>query len=83
MFFKKIGFVKDYIAGIREGVLTSYRLKRIDFDKEMHKRCLMIELELIANTFVYVKDYLDRRSKKESWKSDYRWLKIIKNILID
>ena len=66
LFFKKIGFVKDYIAGIREGVLTSYRLKRIDFDKEMHKRCLMIELELIANTFVYVKDYLDRRSKKES-----------------
>lgn len=60
MFFKKIGFAKDYKDGIKEGIRKTYKLKKVGYKPENLNNYIRIELELIANTFEYVFDYVKR-----------------------
>lgn len=62
-FFKKIGFGSEYLKGIKEGLLTLYKLQRVEYKTENFRNYIQIEKELIANTFVYVFDYMKRRVK--------------------
>ena len=60
MFFKKIGFAKDYKDGIKEGIRKTYKLKKVCYKPENLNNYIRIELELIVNTFEYVFDYVKR-----------------------
>ena len=60
MFFKKIEFGKDYLSGFKEGIQNSYKLKKVNYERENLKNYVKIELELIMNTVEYVTDYLKR-----------------------
>lgn len=61
LFFKGIGFEKDYEEGIAEGWKTRKRCKRVDFSKVPMTRLVKIEMELIANTFLYTWEFLGRK----------------------
>lgn len=63
-FFKKIGFKKDYIDGLKEGLLTAYTCKKVKFRPEHLLNYCKIELELVAGTFLYVFEFLRRKLKK-------------------
>lgn len=60
LFFKKIEFGKDYLSGFKEGIQNSYKLKKVNYERENLKNYVKIELELIMNTVEYVTDYLKR-----------------------
>lgn len=60
LFFRKIGFAKDYAAGIKEGIRKTYKLKKVRYKQENLENYIRIELQLIKNTFEYVADYLKR-----------------------
>ena len=60
LFFKKIGFANDYKKGFIEGMQTMHRLKKVEYDDKNRSHYIQIEKELIKNTFIYVKDYLER-----------------------
>ena len=59
--FKKMGFGKDYVSGIKEGILTSYKCKRVEVKKENFYNYLKIEKEMFLNFFIYAIDYIKRR----------------------
>ena len=65
MFFKKIGFAKDYKDGIKEGIRKTYKLKKVGYKPENLNNYIRIELELIANTFEYVFDYVKRHMQNK------------------
>lgn len=60
MFFNKIGFAKDYREGIIEGIKTMYKLKKVDYDENNLYNYFVIQKELIVNSLIYVKEYLNR-----------------------
>lgn len=64
-FFKKIGFGKEYLEGLKEGLRTANTCKKVDFKREYLSHYLMIQLELLAGTFLYVYEFAKRKFKKE------------------
>ncbi|MBE5925398.1 MAG: glycosyltransferase family 2 protein [Lachnospiraceae bacterium] len=62
--FKKIGFDKAYLEGIKEGILTSYKCKKVEYDKNNLLNYVNIELQLIKNTFIYVREHMLLKEKK-------------------
>lgn len=54
LFFWKKGFVKDYIAGLKEGVRRCKECKKVPFRLKNLPNYLSIELQLIGYTFSYV-----------------------------
>ncbi len=60
-FFNKLGFKKEYIEGIKEGIKKKNTLKRVDFSDIKGSTVLLIEWELIRGLFAYIKHYLIRR----------------------
>lgn len=67
-FFRKKGYEKDYLAGLKEGFQTAGRCKRVKYRREHLKNYLAIELELIAGTFLYVYEFAVRKMKQKSSK---------------
>ncbi|MGF0031929.1 glycosyltransferase family 2 protein [Bariatricus sp. SGI.154] len=61
-FFIKIGFGKDYKEGIKEGLQTMKAQKKVKFRLRHLDNYVRIELELIANTFAYAKDWITRKT---------------------
>lgn len=60
-FFKSIGFEKDYKEGIREGVQTRKKCKKVPFQwKNIGNYCI-IEYELVKNMFIYLLEYAKRK----------------------
>lgn len=59
-FFIKQGFGKEYQAGLREGVSTLYKCRRVKFRPANTLRYVQIELELIGNTFIYGYEFAKR-----------------------
>ena len=53
-FFRKLGFGKDYLEGLKEGIRTAKKCKKVAYRPERLKNYLAIELELLAGTFLYV-----------------------------
>lgn len=63
LFFKKIGFAGDYVAGLKEGLRTAGTTKKVAFRKEHLFRYLVIEAELAAGTMIYIWEFLQRKVK--------------------
>jgi len=63
-FYRKHKFGDDYVAGLKEGLTTCYKLKRVKFDSEMHKRCIGIEKDMIKGFVFYCFDVLRRKKQK-------------------
>lgn len=67
-FFKKIGFAAEYAEGLREGFRTARSCKQVMYRPKHLKNYLLIELELIAGTWLYVYDFAVRRQMRNSKK---------------
>ena len=64
LFFKKMGFGKDYVSGCLEGIRTLKNCKRVPSFKGRIQREIGIQLELIAGTAVYVYEFSRRQAAK-------------------
>lgn len=64
-FFKKLGFEKDYLDGLKEGIRTAHTCKKVKFQSKHLKNYLAVELELLAGTFIYVYEFVIRRQKRK------------------
>lgn len=60
-FFRKIGYLEAYEAGIREGKETRRNCTRVPFQWKHLWNYIKIEGQLIRNTFVYLWEYMHRR----------------------
>lgn len=61
LFFWRKGFLKDYILGLREGMLQYKRCKRVDRKKVLGLRYLAVEMEMIWGMLDYVLHFINRR----------------------
>ena len=64
MFFKKKGFGRDYAAGVKEGLATAKRCRKVPYSRERLKNYLAIEWELITGTLIYVYEFAARQIAK-------------------
>jgi len=65
-FFRKLGFGKDYLEGLKEGIRTAKKCKKVVYRPERLKNYLAIELELLAGTFLYVYEFAVRQIEKKA-----------------
>lgn len=63
-FFKKLGFEKEYMEGIKEGIATMRQCRKFPWNPANFCRYLIIEWELFAATFLYVYEFSCRQIKK-------------------
>ena len=63
--FKRLGYDKAYIEGIKEGLLTSYKCNKVEYDSNNFLNYVNIEVQLIKNTFIYVKEHMLLKEKKK------------------
>lgn len=63
-FFIKIGFGKDYMEGIKEGIKTCRLQKKVRFYPSHIWNYIKIELELFVHTLAYAKDWFTRKLTK-------------------
>lgn len=63
-FFKKLGFGKEYLEGVKEGFLTMRRCRKVKFSFDRLSNYLSIEWELIVGTFLYVYEFSCRQLGK-------------------
>ncbi len=68
-FFKKRGFEKDYLEGLKEGIQTARRCNKVEYRPENLRNYLAIEMELIAGTFLYVYEFAVRKLKTKASES--------------
>lgn len=60
-FFDRLGFKKEYVSGIKEGLKKRHTLKRVDFSKLNSSIFLSVEWELSLGLAAYIKHYIMRR----------------------
>lgn len=65
LFFKKIGFSKDYRDGLKEGLQTISKSTKVPFKMHHLINYVLIEWELIVNTFFYIADWIKRKIFKK------------------
>lgn len=63
LFFKKIGFGDEYKGAVKEGIATRKQCSKVPFRFSHIGSYIRIEWELIANTFVYVWEFIARRAR--------------------
>lgn len=63
-FFKRLGFEKDYVAGLKEGIKTAKNCRKVPFQVSHLPNYLGIEVELIAGTFLYIYEFSKRQLRK-------------------
>lgn len=64
LFFCKIGFGKDYIQGLLEGIRGLKKCRKVRFRPRHLLSYIKIELELIKYTFLYAQDWTKRKVLK-------------------
>ncbi len=64
LFFKNIGFGKEYWEGLKEGFATMGKCRRTAYVPEHFGNYLSIQLELILGTFLYVYEFSRRQAGK-------------------
>lgn len=64
VFFKKIGFEKDYVAGVLEGIRTARHTRKVPYKKENLINYLAIEWELIYGAALYIYEFSRRQVRK-------------------
>jgi len=68
MFFKKRGFGKDYLAGLKEGLRTRKQCKKVPNLPGRFTEEVKIQMELIWGTIVYVYEFAARQKAKKEKK---------------
>lgn len=63
-FFKKLGFEKDYMEGIKEGLRTMKTCRKVPFRREHTGNYLAIQWELIWGTVLYIYEFSRRQLRK-------------------
>lgn len=61
MFFFKIGFGKDYLSGLKEGLRGIGKCKKVPFSLFHLSHYVRIEWDLIRYTFAYAEDWFSRK----------------------
>ncbi len=64
LFFRKIGFGKEYLEGVKEGLLTMGKCRKVPYAPDRLGNYLSVQWELIAGTFLYVYEFSMRQLKK-------------------
>ena len=64
LYFRKIGFARDYLAGLWEGITTARRTKKVPYKPENLVNYLAIEWELIYGAALYIYEVTRRQIKK-------------------
>ena len=64
LFFCKIGFGRDYLTGLFEGIRSLSSCKKVPFRFSHLPAYLKIECELIKYTFIYIQDWIKRKILK-------------------
>lgn len=64
LFFKKLGFEKDYMAGLSEGLRTLGTCRKVPYMPDHLPNYLSIQWELISGTVLYVYEFLRRQFRK-------------------
>ena len=59
-FFRRIGFSKDYVKGLAEGIRTCRKCRKVFFEGKNLRNYIKIQRELWKNTFLYAADYFAR-----------------------
>lgn len=67
-FFKKLGFEKDYVEGVLEGIRTAHKTKKVPYKKEQLANYLAIEWELIYGAALYIYEFSRRQVRKATAK---------------
>jgi GT2 family glycosyltransferase len=62
LFFVKRGFAKEYLEGLKEGIITLKQCKKTPTKLKYFSNYLKIEGELIVNTFVYAIAWVKRKT---------------------
>ncbi len=68
IFFAKKGYLKDYLAGLYEGLRTVGKCSRVPAMPGHFKEELRAESELLFGTFVYLYEFLARHTSKRPEK---------------
>lgn len=63
-FFKKMGFEKDYVEGVLEGIQTVQNTHRVAYKKEHFWNYMAIEWELMYGTALYIYEFSRRQVRK-------------------
>lgn len=64
-FFKKLGFEKDYMEGLLEGIRTAHKTKKVPYRREHLSNYLAIEWELIYGAALYIYEFSRRQIRKK------------------
>lgn len=64
-FFKKLGFERDYVEGILEGIQTAHKTKRVPYRRDRLSNYLAIEWELIYGAALYIYEFSRRQIRKK------------------
>ena len=59
-FFRKLGFGREYLEGIEEGIRTAGKCRKVPFRKKHLANYLSIQAELVLGTAVYIREFLAR-----------------------
>lgn len=65
LFFVKIGYGKDYLSGLKEGMQNIRQLKKVPFRIKHLTNYVCIEVDLLLHTFSYTKDWFFRKLFKK------------------
>ncbi len=65
IFFYKIGFGKDYIQGLLEGIHGMKKCRKVRFRSRNILSYIKIETQMIKYTFCYVQDWCERKILKK------------------
>ena len=63
-FFRKLGFGKEYLDGVKEGIKTRKKCAKVAYFPEHMPNYLAIQWELICGTFLYVYEFGCRQIQK-------------------
>lgn len=64
MFFRKRGFAKDYVDGLKEGFKTMGQCRKVPYNPRHFTRYLGIEWELFTGTLIYIYEFTARQMGK-------------------
>lgn len=64
VFFRKIGFGREYLAGFWEGLVTAHKAKKVPYRKENLGNYLAIQWELMYGAALYICEFTRRQLKK-------------------
>lgn len=63
-FFKNLGFGDAYLDGLKEGIRTAKKCRKVKFQAKNLWNYVIIEGELIVGTFLYVYEFSKRKFRK-------------------